>query len=203
MKDRIAKIIKEEGLTSQQFAEKIEMQSSTISHILSGRNMPSFKIIHTLLDKFPNISPDWLILGSGDMNRIEISSEISDSYSDYNSEYSNQNVIETIDLSSKLDLFASDTMPGINVKTAQNSTPVNNSQIYSKNNNTNVNMKSREPVYSSVMQSSPDVFNAPNEVNTAINNDLESSNEGTHKPVTIVKMIVMYSDNTFEEFLQK
>lgn len=69
MKDRIAKIIKKEQLTSQQFAEIVDMQSSTISHILAGRNLPSFKIIANLLDKFPYISPDWLIFGKGEMYR--------------------------------------------------------------------------------------------------------------------------------------
>lgn len=81
MKDRIAKIIKKEHLTSQQFAEMVDMQSSTISHILAGRNLPSFKIISNLLEKFPDISPDWLIFGKGEMLRpkekalSEVSSE--------------------------------------------------------------------------------------------------------------------------------
>lgn len=69
MKDRIAKIIKKERLTSQQFAEIVEIQSSTISHILAGRNLPSCKIITNILEKFPNISPDWLLLGNGEMYR--------------------------------------------------------------------------------------------------------------------------------------
>lgn len=71
MKDRIAKIIKKEQLTSQQFAEIVDMQSSTISHILAGRNLPSFKIIANLLEKFPYISPDWLIFGNGEMYRAK------------------------------------------------------------------------------------------------------------------------------------
>lgn len=69
MKDRIAKIIKKERLTSQQFAEIIEIQSSTISHILAGRNLPSCKILTNIVEKFPNISSDWLLLGKGEMYR--------------------------------------------------------------------------------------------------------------------------------------
>jgi len=67
MKDRIEKIIRDEGITSSKFAEEIGIQRSSISHILSGRNKPSLDVFQRILRKYPNINSDWLILGIGKM----------------------------------------------------------------------------------------------------------------------------------------
>lgn len=69
MKDRIQLIIKEKGLNSIKFAEIMEVQPSSISHLLSGRNNPNFDFISKLMERFPDINPDWLILGKGTMSR--------------------------------------------------------------------------------------------------------------------------------------
>ncbi len=71
MKDRIAEIIKAKGVTSQQFAEIINVQSSTISHILSERNKPSLNIVMSIMESLPEINPDWLLSGTGEMYRCE------------------------------------------------------------------------------------------------------------------------------------
>lgn len=67
MKSRLQKIISAEGLTPAQFAELIGMQRSSISHILSGRNNPSFDMLQNILTKFSRVNPNWLIMGKGDM----------------------------------------------------------------------------------------------------------------------------------------
>ena len=69
MKDRLSRFLKSEGLTSLKFAELMEVQPSSISHILSGRNKPSFDFIEKMLARFPELDPDWLILGKGEMHR--------------------------------------------------------------------------------------------------------------------------------------
>jgi transcriptional regulator with XRE-family HTH domain len=67
MKDRIAKIIREEGMTAAKFAEEIGVQASGISHILSGRNNPSTDFLIKILDRFRGINSEWLLLGKGNM----------------------------------------------------------------------------------------------------------------------------------------
>lgn len=67
MKDRLLKFIHSEGISSAKLAEKIGVQPSSISHILSGRNKPSFDFITKVLNSFPNLNSDWLIVGKGDM----------------------------------------------------------------------------------------------------------------------------------------
>ena len=69
MKNRIAEIIKKEELTSLKFANLIGIQPSAVSHILSGRNNPSMDVIQKILNTFRTINSDWLILGVGAMYR--------------------------------------------------------------------------------------------------------------------------------------
>ena len=54
-----------EGLSPSQFADKLGVQRSGVSHLLSGRNKPSFEFINKMLVAFPKINPDWLITGNG------------------------------------------------------------------------------------------------------------------------------------------
>lgn len=65
--DRISKIIEYSGLTSSEFADKIEVQRSSISHITSGRNKPSLDFLVKVKDHFPQLQWDWLIKGEGEM----------------------------------------------------------------------------------------------------------------------------------------
>lgn len=69
MKNRLAELIASEGITSSKFAELLEVQPSNISHILSGRNNPSYDFIVRVLNVFTNVNPDWLLLGIGDIYR--------------------------------------------------------------------------------------------------------------------------------------
>lgn len=72
MKDRLAKFIKIEGLSPSRFAEILGAQPSSISHLLAGRNKPSFDFLARMIQRFPRLSPDWLLLGSGPMYRPTI-----------------------------------------------------------------------------------------------------------------------------------
>lgn len=76
MKERLFDIIKRNELTAWRFAELLEVQPSSISHILSGRNKPSFDFIEKILTRFPEINPDWLILGQGEMIRVGYNDEL-------------------------------------------------------------------------------------------------------------------------------
>lgn len=69
MKDRLLRILQEENMTSNKFAELMEVRPSNISHLLAGRNYPNFEFIGRMLLRFPNLNPDWLINANGDMCR--------------------------------------------------------------------------------------------------------------------------------------
>lgn len=76
MKDRLLKIIKHYNLTSTRFADELGVERSGISHILSGRNQPSYDFIVKLMKHYPEISPDWLIMGNGPMTRAGIKEKV-------------------------------------------------------------------------------------------------------------------------------
>jgi transcriptional regulator with XRE-family HTH domain len=80
MKDRLQKLLISEKLSPTRFAEIIGVQRSSISHILSGRNKPSFDVIQSILEKFPKLNPDWLIVGIGEIYRKPIQTSIFDHY---------------------------------------------------------------------------------------------------------------------------
>lgn len=62
---RLQKVIDYYGESASSFAEKIGVQRSSISHILSGRNKPSLEFILKILSSFPEVELYWLLNGKG------------------------------------------------------------------------------------------------------------------------------------------
>lgn len=67
MTDRILSIIKYFNLSPSDFAEEIGVQRSGISHLISGRNKPSLEFVQKILLRFPEINPEWILSGTGEM----------------------------------------------------------------------------------------------------------------------------------------
>lgn len=59
--ERLKQIMEDHGLSSSQMADKIGVQRSAISHILSGRNKPSLDFILKVLESFSDVSSEWLL----------------------------------------------------------------------------------------------------------------------------------------------
>lgn len=64
MVDRIIELMKQKNLTPSQFADEIGIQRSGMSHLLSGRNKPSLEFVLKVLNRFPDVRPDFLLLGT-------------------------------------------------------------------------------------------------------------------------------------------
>lgn len=67
MKDRLIQLLDLEQLTPSKFADIIGVQRSSISHVISGRNKPSYDFLQKTLKAFPGLNASWLILGEGTM----------------------------------------------------------------------------------------------------------------------------------------
>lgn len=67
MVDRIQLILKSKNLSSSQFADEIQVQRSSVSHILTGRNKPSLDFVSKILSSYPELNSDWLLFGKGQM----------------------------------------------------------------------------------------------------------------------------------------
>jgi transcriptional regulator with XRE-family HTH domain len=76
MTERILSIIKYFNLSPSDFAEKIGVQRSSISHLISGRNKPSLEFIQKIMSRFPEINPEWILNGQGKMLKNGIIPEL-------------------------------------------------------------------------------------------------------------------------------
>ncbi|PKQ44081.1 helix-turn-helix domain-containing protein [Confluentibacter flavum] len=62
---RLQEVIDFYGESASSFAEKIGVQRSSISHILSGRNKPSLDFVLKILSHYPEVELYWLLNGKG------------------------------------------------------------------------------------------------------------------------------------------
>jgi len=63
--NRLKEILEYHELTASLFADKIGVQRSSISHILSGRNKPSLDFILKVTNAFTDVDMYWLLNGKG------------------------------------------------------------------------------------------------------------------------------------------
>lgn len=69
MKEKLQFLMEQLQLKPSQFARILEINPAIISHILAERNKPGVDLLQKILSKFPQVSPDWLLLNSGEMFR--------------------------------------------------------------------------------------------------------------------------------------
>jgi transcriptional regulator with XRE-family HTH domain len=62
---RLEVILDYYGLNASAFADKIGVQRSSLSHLLSGRNKPSLDFILKIIDVFPDVDLYWILNGKG------------------------------------------------------------------------------------------------------------------------------------------
>lgn len=108
MKERIAQIVQKEDMTAAQFADKIGISPSSLSHILSGRNNPSLEVVMKIHKACDYISLDWLLYGEGEMetdvdsdNNVDFPPSLFDENSEFTAnqptapEYRKENEVKT------------------------------------------------------------------------------------------------------------
>lgn len=66
---RIIEVMVRTEHSKSTFAKTLDVSLPLITHITTGRNKPGLDIIQKLLTHFEDISPDWLLLGVGNMHR--------------------------------------------------------------------------------------------------------------------------------------
>ncbi len=66
---RVLSVMNELKLSKSAFAASLDISLPMLTHIGSGRNKPGLELIQKILLNFPQINPDWLILGIGAMYR--------------------------------------------------------------------------------------------------------------------------------------
>jgi transcriptional regulator with XRE-family HTH domain len=66
---RVLSIMEAKQLTRSGFSAALEVSLPVLTHISSGRNKPGLELIQKLITTFPDLDPDWLLLGKGQMFR--------------------------------------------------------------------------------------------------------------------------------------
>ena len=62
------------NLSASAFADKINVQRSSLSHLLSGRNKPSLDFVIKVIEVFPEVDLYWILNGKGNFPKSENSS---------------------------------------------------------------------------------------------------------------------------------
>ncbi|QTD37935.1 helix-turn-helix transcriptional regulator [Polaribacter batillariae] len=68
--ERLKKVMEHHQLSASTFADKVGVQRSSISHILSGRNKPSLDFILKVTSEFSDVDIHWLLNGKGNYPKI-------------------------------------------------------------------------------------------------------------------------------------
>ncbi|MBM6864293.1 helix-turn-helix transcriptional regulator [Bacteroides caecigallinarum] len=92
MKDRIIQIMRQTGLSNAEFAEKIGISTSSLSHIFSGRNNPSLDVVKRIHKSFPEISLNWIMYGEGNMYATDSGRNGDTSQSSYDNALERENM---------------------------------------------------------------------------------------------------------------
>jgi transcriptional regulator with XRE-family HTH domain len=158
-KERIEKVMQLEKMNSAVFATAINIQGSTLSHILNGRNNPSLAVLQNILNRFPNISPEWLIMGQG---TIEKSTKQSQSPTLFGFEDENNSDSDTSNIKSD---------------------------------------KKNDLSFATIQQKNDGNIEIPVQ-NTQESTKKDFISQIKTNPRMVSKIIIYYTDNTFQEFLQ-
>ena len=67
MNTRLKQFLAAENITQAQFADNINVVRASVSHVLSGRNNPSYEFIRSVMLKYPLLNIEWLMFGKGKM----------------------------------------------------------------------------------------------------------------------------------------
>lgn len=68
---RLEVILDYYNLTASLFADKMGVQRSGLSHLMSGRNKPSLDFVMKIIENFPEVDFYWLLNGDGSFPKSE------------------------------------------------------------------------------------------------------------------------------------
>ena len=193
MKDKLQLLIKsEEKITQSGLAEMLGIQPATITHIINGRNKPSYELLQKILVRFPNVSSDWLMLDRGEMLRdpsltpsgMPRAGVIPDVVTDGGT--------------GGVDLPASAAAGGAVARTAGAAESFRQSSIFDSLQNAD-SVRRPSAGLPSVPTDSPNARESNIFGGTDIASVLSQSHDGAH----VERVVVFYSDKTFDTYIPK
>ena len=196
MNRRFQTILDLENLSPAQLADRLGVQRSGISHILSGRNKPSFELLQRVVQSFPEISAEWLITGNGKPLKEQNQSATSGAASSATSSAT----------SSAANSRSSGTTPSISPSTTSGS----------NNSSTSGTISGATPPFEGLFNSSEaatepqipaqtsDIEGIEDEISDfqPLQSSIFDANPANDREKRALKRVILiYNDNTFEELL--
>lgn len=80
-------------MNQQSFAQCTGISSASLSSIFTGRTNPSLKHVQLIMQKFPNVSPLWLLQGQGGMFQLSDNSPVASATENPQENSSSQNAM--------------------------------------------------------------------------------------------------------------
>jgi len=209
MVTRILQILKEENLTASQFADIIDVQRSSMSHILSGRNNPSLDFVHKILKAFPNVNTDWLMFGTGTMYNQKIGTDPNLKVNAAAPIEGPTNPVKPANSIETLDLFGDFTPQPAKDEMVINVEPVV-SAVENRQNVVefedaaitgikNTNAESYTQKQADITRSESNISSTPKEM-PEISNSREVIQKASLEDKEIDRIVIFYSDNTFSMY---
>lgn len=98
------------ALSASGFADKVGVQRSSLSHLLSGRNKPSLDLILKIVESFPEVDLYWILNGKGNFPKSEMQNEVIT----VSSTPFEKNIPEEIKMENQPNLFSTEPIVGKN-----------------------------------------------------------------------------------------
>lgn len=196
MNRRFQTILDLENLSPAQLADRLGVQRSGISHILSGRNKPSFELLQRVVQSFPEISAEWLITGNGKPLKEQNQAAASSAASSATSSAANSRSSGT----------TPSTTPSISPSTTSGSTNSRSSGTISGTtppfeglfNSSEAATEPQIPAQTSDIEGIEDEISDFQPLQSSIF-DVNPANDREKR--ALKRVILIYNDNTFEELL--
>lgn len=100
--NRLQEIINYHSLTASSFARSIDVQRSSISHLLSGRNKPSLDFVMKVLNTYKDVDLNWFIKGEGSFpTNTTVLQYPRDLFEDNNDKLDNNVILKTTPLNNE------------------------------------------------------------------------------------------------------
>ena len=129
------------SLNASSFADKIGVQRSSMSHLLSGRNKPSLDFVMKILEVFPEVDLYWVLNGTGNFPKRE------EQNLSYLKDSSSEMIKTTPPISSNENLITPDLFSKINYDSEQKIPLEENDEIKKTSENQNQNSEIEKIVF--------------------------------------------------------
>lgn len=218
--EKIENILNYYKLSASQFAEKIGVQRSSLSHLLSGRNKPSLDFVIKIVEEFPEVDLYWFLFNQGEFPKLEIENNLIVQNTIAENPVFENKKNETLNISLNreilpLDLFNSNLMEE-EAKKLKSPTPTNFNQLKSElpKSDTTYNeiknlsheigldnlIEKKNIIQSSIVEQEIKKPNQEIKSNPNIETNHVIPKVETKYPAKVKKLMLLYEDGFFEEY---